>query len=205
MRPGTTTFVKAVPRCKEAERDGNACGWIVDLRQNSGGIVWPMFAVAAPLLGEGKAGSSALPDGTSTPWYVENRRPSLSGKKSPLGTCRPGGDAGPSGHRPHHCLGRRPHRTHLRPAAPTRSGSTHAPRRHRHGPRRSCREDRNPVAHQPGHLPLTSLAARAWRTRLPPSRLRPGLPEAGGGARWVVQTVDAAGVVVRARMAVFWE
>lgn len=95
MRPGTTTFVKAVPRCKEAERDGNACGWIVDLRQNSGGIVWPMFAVAAPLLGEGKAGSSALPDGTSTPWYVENRRPSLSGKKSPWGPADPVGTPDP--------------------------------------------------------------------------------------------------------------
>lgn len=80
---------------KEAERDGNACGWIVNLRQNSGGIVWPMFAVAAPLLGEGKAGSFDLPDGTSTPWYVENRRPSLNGKESPRGPADPVGTPDP--------------------------------------------------------------------------------------------------------------
>ncbi|MFD8145373.1 S41 family peptidase [Streptomyces sp. NPDC059708] len=80
---------------KEAERDGKACGWIIDLRQNDGGIVWPMFAVAAPFLGEGTVGAFALADGTRTPWYVENRRPSLNGRESPWGPADPVGTADP--------------------------------------------------------------------------------------------------------------
>ncbi|MFE2876837.1 S41 family peptidase [Streptomyces roseus] len=76
---------------KEAERDGSACGWIVDLRQNEGGSLWPMFAVAAPLLGEGKVGSFVFPDGSSTPWYVKDRRPGLNGKESRWGPADPVG------------------------------------------------------------------------------------------------------------------
>ncbi|MER5731969.1 S41 family peptidase [Streptomyces sp. NPDC002138] len=70
---------------KDAEREGAACGWILDLRQNGGGNVWPMFAVAAPLLGEGTVGSFVSPDGSRTPWYVKNRRPGLNGEESPWG------------------------------------------------------------------------------------------------------------------------
>lgn len=33
--------------------EGGACGWVVDLRGNSGGNVWPMFDGVAPLLGDG--------------------------------------------------------------------------------------------------------------------------------------------------------
>ncbi len=33
------------------------CGWIVDLRQNSGGNMWPMIAAVGPLLGEGIVGA----------------------------------------------------------------------------------------------------------------------------------------------------
>ncbi|MFI5982560.1 S41 family peptidase [Streptomyces sp. NPDC051555] len=74
---------------EDAERGGAACGWIVDLRQNSGGNMWPMFAVAAPLLGEGRVGSFVFPDGSSTPWYVKNRRPGLNGEESPWGPADP--------------------------------------------------------------------------------------------------------------------
>lgn len=38
------------------------CGWIVDLRQNSGGDLWPMLAGLGPLLGEGLAGAFVNPD-----------------------------------------------------------------------------------------------------------------------------------------------
>jgi carboxyl-terminal processing protease len=39
------------------------CGWIVDLRKNDGGNVWPMLAGIGPILGEGVAWWSVDPDG----------------------------------------------------------------------------------------------------------------------------------------------
>lgn len=37
--------------------DQGVCGWIVDLRRNSGGNMWPMLAGVGPLLGEGELGA----------------------------------------------------------------------------------------------------------------------------------------------------
>jgi hypothetical protein len=39
------------------------CGWVVDLRPNSGGNLWPMLAGLGPLLGEGELAASVYPDG----------------------------------------------------------------------------------------------------------------------------------------------
>ena len=50
-----------------------ACGWIVDLRENIGGNMWPMVAGLAPLLGgEGEIGSFTYPDGMVEPWRLED-------------------------------------------------------------------------------------------------------------------------------------
>lgn len=46
----------------------NACGWIVDLRLNHGGNMWPMLAAAGPLLGEGLLGSFIFRDGEVWEW-----------------------------------------------------------------------------------------------------------------------------------------
>ncbi|HEX5871918.1 MAG TPA: S41 family peptidase [Longimicrobium sp.] len=48
------------------------CGWVVDLRFNGGGNMWPMLAGVGPILGEGSPGSFVDADGTRTPWYYEN-------------------------------------------------------------------------------------------------------------------------------------
>lgn len=48
-----------------------ACGWIVDLRDNLGGTMWPMVAGLGPLLGEGKFGANIGPDGDNIPWVYE--------------------------------------------------------------------------------------------------------------------------------------
>jgi carboxyl-terminal processing protease len=48
------------------------CGWILDLRQNGGGDLWPMLAGLGPLLGEGLAGAFVNPDGTQEFWYYEH-------------------------------------------------------------------------------------------------------------------------------------
>jgi carboxyl-terminal processing protease len=50
------------------------CGWVVDLRQNSGGNLWPMLAGLGPLLGEGELAASVYPDGRRTPiWYRDGQ------------------------------------------------------------------------------------------------------------------------------------
>jgi C-terminal processing protease CtpA/Prc len=47
-------------------------GWIVDLRGNTGGNMWPMVAGVGPILGEGTAGAFVDPDGNVSLWgYVD--------------------------------------------------------------------------------------------------------------------------------------
>jgi C-terminal processing protease CtpA/Prc len=53
---------------------GAACGWIVDLRDNSGGNLWPMLAGIGPLLGDGEAVAAVYPDGDrQSLWYVDGK------------------------------------------------------------------------------------------------------------------------------------
>ena len=50
------------------------CGWIVDLRDNTGGNLWPMLAAVGPLLGDGEAGAALHADGSAVPfWYRRGR------------------------------------------------------------------------------------------------------------------------------------
>jgi len=44
------------------------CGWIVDLRGNTGGNMWPMLAGIGPVLGDGVAGSFVAPGETPVRW-----------------------------------------------------------------------------------------------------------------------------------------
>lgn len=46
-------------------------GWIIDLRRNSGGNMWPMLAALRPLLGTEKLGSSRRRDGEEKPWQLD--------------------------------------------------------------------------------------------------------------------------------------
>lgn len=48
------------------DREG-LVGWIVDLRQNGGGNMWPMLAGIGPVLGDGTAGAFIFPEGMTTP------------------------------------------------------------------------------------------------------------------------------------------
>jgi len=47
-------------------------GWIIDLRQNGGGNMFPMLAGVGSILGEGIAGHFVGPDGTEIPWGYNN-------------------------------------------------------------------------------------------------------------------------------------
>ncbi|QNH11346.1 S41 family peptidase [Xanthomonas sp. SI] len=44
------------------------CGWVVDLRDDTGGNMWPMLAALRPLLGNGVLGTMRPRDGSNLPW-----------------------------------------------------------------------------------------------------------------------------------------
>jgi C-terminal processing protease CtpA/Prc len=46
----------------------DVCGWVVDLRFNSGGNMWPMIAGLGTLIGEGKLGTFKNAKGQTTDW-----------------------------------------------------------------------------------------------------------------------------------------
>ncbi len=48
--------------------EGAGCGWIVDLRSNTGGNMWPMLAGLKPFLGNEPLGTFVSREGTSPPW-----------------------------------------------------------------------------------------------------------------------------------------
>jgi hypothetical protein len=47
-------------------------GWIVDLRHNGGGNMWPMLAGVGPILGNGLAGKFVDADNNVSNWYYED-------------------------------------------------------------------------------------------------------------------------------------
>lgn len=62
------------------EADAQAtCGWIVDLRQNGGGDMWPMLAGVGPILGPGQAGSFVDAAGQRQPWRYQDSKALLDG------------------------------------------------------------------------------------------------------------------------------
>jgi carboxyl-terminal processing protease len=63
-----TAFANGIQRAiADADRDG-LDGWVVDLRGNGGGNMWPMIAGLGPILGEGVAGYFIDPLGSEIPW-----------------------------------------------------------------------------------------------------------------------------------------
>ena len=56
------------------------CGWVVDLRSNGGGNMWPMLAGIGPVLGMGRLGSFRDPDGRGASWSYENGEAKSDGR-----------------------------------------------------------------------------------------------------------------------------
>jgi C-terminal processing protease CtpA/Prc len=74
----------------------NACGWVIDLRRNRGGNMWPMLAVVGPILGDGDVGSFVDADGKKAVWSIEKGSPRLDGDSTGWGTSPPvGGGSAP--------------------------------------------------------------------------------------------------------------
>lgn len=57
-----------------------ACGFIVDLRENYGGNMWPMLAGLAPLFDDGPVGAFVSPDGERSVWAFKNGQITLAGQ-----------------------------------------------------------------------------------------------------------------------------
>lgn len=56
-------FAEALKNAVQAVEEKTVCGWVVDLRRNTGGNLWPMLAGLGPLLGDGELAASVYPDG----------------------------------------------------------------------------------------------------------------------------------------------
>ncbi len=67
VRTGRDAVARAAAR--------GACGWVVDLRFNPGGDMFPLLAAVGAVLGDGTVGSFVTPDGKRTPWVVRNGTP----------------------------------------------------------------------------------------------------------------------------------
>ena len=63
---------------RAADRDGLS-GWIVDLRGNGGGNMWPMLAALSPILGDELLGHFVDPAGVVTAWDVSGGAARLAG------------------------------------------------------------------------------------------------------------------------------
>jgi carboxyl-terminal processing protease len=63
-----TAFANGLQRAIMAADRDDLIGWIVDLRSNGGGNMWPMVAGVGPVIGEGVAGYFIDPTGVENPW-----------------------------------------------------------------------------------------------------------------------------------------
>lgn len=55
--PGGQNYAERVQRALHEQERAGAKGWVIDLRRNDGGNMWPMLAGLTPLLGVGRYGS----------------------------------------------------------------------------------------------------------------------------------------------------
>jgi hypothetical protein len=88
-----------LPRCSAKDNDGlllyaadvrriltdlmaqSPKGWVVDLRGNTGGNMWPMLAGIGPILGDGSVGSFVANDGNIS-WFYQDGK---TGTRNPAG------------------------------------------------------------------------------------------------------------------------
>ncbi len=78
--PGYARTGAQVVRTLDASKP---CGWIVDLREDSGGAIWPKLDVLAPLLGDGRLGAFVDADGKQSAWELNRGKLSVGGEVIP--------------------------------------------------------------------------------------------------------------------------
>jgi hypothetical protein len=65
-------YARQIQNAIAAADRADLAGWIVDLRSNGGGNMWPMVAGLGPILGEGPLGYFISPTGAETLWEYRN-------------------------------------------------------------------------------------------------------------------------------------
>lgn len=86
------TYQEYVRRGRDAVAKADqagTCGWVVDLRSNTGGNMWPMLAVVGSILGDGKVGMFVDADGKKSIWSIKNGAPYTDGKSAGWGKSKP--------------------------------------------------------------------------------------------------------------------
>jgi len=81
-------FADAIQAQIRSRDAANLAGWIVDVRSNRGGNMWPMVAGVGAVLGEGVAGYFVPPSGAQTPWSYRAGA-ALNGTTEIVRTSRP--------------------------------------------------------------------------------------------------------------------
>jgi carboxyl-terminal processing protease len=73
-RDGTRAYARAMQDslASIATAGAGTCRWIVDLRANGGGNMWPMLGGLRPFLGDGGLGSFVSPTGSAPPWRARD-------------------------------------------------------------------------------------------------------------------------------------
>lgn len=80
-----TAFVDDIRQRISTLASGDTCGWIIDLRTNTGGNMWPMIAGLAPLIGEGLAGFFESPKAKNE-WRVGSNGDAMIGQSRTSGS-----------------------------------------------------------------------------------------------------------------------
>lgn len=75
-----TQFANDIDAAIRAEDRDDLIGWIVDLRGNGGGNMWPMVAGVGPILGQGVVGFFIDPDGVEGTWDYRDGGALLDGR-----------------------------------------------------------------------------------------------------------------------------
>lgn len=68
------TYTTTLHALLKSHDDAGVCGWIVDLRDDVGGNMWPMLNGLAPILGPGPYGAFVTPGGERMRWISQGGR-----------------------------------------------------------------------------------------------------------------------------------
>jgi len=77
----TQDYARQIQTLIARDDQARPCGWLVDLRHNLGGNVWPMLAGVGPLLGEGDAGYFVYPGGERVTWGYAGGASRMAGSR----------------------------------------------------------------------------------------------------------------------------
>lgn len=73
-------YAETLRHTVESLSQQGAIAWLIDLRGNGGGNMWPMLAGIAPIIGQGTVGQFIDPDGESMQWSLEGFSSRLEGE-----------------------------------------------------------------------------------------------------------------------------